>query len=157
MRFTASELSDIIAPLLDQEREFLVEVTLSADNQICVVVDSDEAVTLERCIQLSRAIEAELDRDREDFSLEVASASLSDPFSSWRQYRKHIGHPVSVVLPTGERIDGELAGATPEQFTLLYQVMVEAPDGRRKKRRYEDMTRTFTYSEVKKTTYRFSK
>ena len=79
---------------------FVVDVTCSPANEVEVLVDSDSSVAIEDCVELSRAIEASLDRDVEDFALTVSSAGIGQPLRMLRQYRRLIGRPVEVVLHT---------------------------------------------------------
>ena len=70
---------------------FLISLTVTNQNQITVVIDGDKGVSVEDCMTISRAIEHNLDREEEDFSLEVLSAGVSEPLSSIRQYKKMWG------------------------------------------------------------------
>lgn len=143
-----------IAEVLTPE-EMLLTITISTSNDIRVIVDSDQAITIDRCIAITKSIESFLNRDEEDFSLEVSSAGLGDAFVLPRQYRKHEGKPVRVVTLEGMRHDGTLGASDEEAFTLLVEEMIPSPDGRHKKRRYEMVERRFRYDEIKSTSYRF--
>ena len=82
---------------------FVVGCTCTPGNEIELLIDSDTSVAIEACAELSRAVEAEFDRDEEDFSLTVASAGIGSELKSLRQYRKLIGGTVEVLLnsPSG--------------------------------------------------------
>ena len=75
---------------------YLVDVVIGADNAIVVEIDHDEAVSIDDCVALSQYIEQHLDRDAEDYELEVTSAGLDRPFKIVRQYRKHIGSEIEL-------------------------------------------------------------
>jgi len=75
---------------------FLIDFSISLDNKINVVIDGDNGVTVQDCIKISRAIEHDLDREEEDFSLEVASAGAASPMVLPRQYQKNIGRKLKV-------------------------------------------------------------
>lgn len=80
---------------------FVVGCTCTPGNEIELLIDSDTSVAIEACAELSRAVEAEFDRDEEDFSLTVASAGIGSELKSLRQYRKLIGGTVEVLLNSG--------------------------------------------------------
>jgi|LZCG01.1.fsa_nt_gb ribosome maturation factor RimP len=90
---------------------FCVDVKVSKDNQIIVVIDGDTDVAIATCVSLSRAFEKELDRDVEDFSLEVTTAGFTNPFQVFRQYKKNIGRPVEVFTKDSKRRQGYLRDA----------------------------------------------
>jgi ribosome maturation factor RimP len=81
---------------------FLIDLNINDAFKIIVTLDGDNGVTLQDCIDISRAIEHNLDREEQDFSLEVASAGVSSPLKNIRQYRKNIGRTLKVKLTTGE-------------------------------------------------------
>ena len=97
---------ELLEKTLEEKRElFLIDFKVSPDNKIKVVLDGDTGVNLEDCIAVSRAIEHNLDREEQDFSLEVTSAGASSPLQLPRQYKKNIGRKLKV-----KTLDGELEG-----------------------------------------------
>ena len=84
------------------------------------------------CVDLSRAINEQFDRDVEDFSLMVASAGIGSPLKVYRQYQKLIGRPVEVLLACGTKILATLTEATPESITLSYEEK-QAVEGKKRK------------------------
>ncbi len=128
---------------------FVVDVTCSPANEVEVLVDSDSSVAIEDCVELSRAIEASLDRDVEDFALTVSSAGIGQPLRVLRQYRRLIGRPVEVVLLSGVKLLAELRDATEESVTLAYEEKV-AVEGKKRKQLVETV-REYPLSEVKST------
>ncbi|MBE5032532.1 ribosome assembly cofactor RimP [Gallalistipes aquisgranensis] len=128
---------------------FVVDVTCSPANEVEVLVDSDSSVAIEDCVELSRAIEASLDRDVEDFALTVSSAGIGQPLRMLRQYRRLIGRPVEVVLLSGVKLLAELRDATEESVTLAYEEKV-AVEGKKRKQLVETV-REYPLSEVKST------
>ncbi|MCI6153751.1 MAG: ribosome assembly cofactor RimP [Bacteroidales bacterium] len=141
--------------ILDPQEEFVVTLSISAQNDIILVIDSLSGVSIDRCIAISKAIESALDRDKEDFSIEVGSASLSEPFSHRLQYTKHLGHPIVVFFSDGAKQKGVLSASDEEGFILQYEELIPSSDGRHSKRRYEQRERKILYSETKKVTYDF--
>ena len=106
--------------LAEREDLFLIEWKLSDSGKIDVILDGDNGVNLQDCIDVSRAIEHNLDREEQDFALEVASAGVSRPLKLPRQYRKNIGRTLQVKLAT-EQIEAELTAADEEKITLEWE------------------------------------
>ncbi|HOK38641.1 MAG: ribosome assembly cofactor RimP [Bacteroidales bacterium] len=86
-----------------KNREFLVDVKVSRNNEIVVCFDCFDGIKIERCLELSRYIEENLDREHEDFSLEVGSPGLSVAFKVIEQYQKNIGKQVDIVKKDGTK------------------------------------------------------
>ena len=126
---------------------FVVECTSTPGNDIELTIDSDTSVGIYACAELSRAIEAELDREEEDFSLTVMSAGIGSELRSLRQYRKLVGRPAEVLLTNGVKILAKLDEATEEGITLSYEEK-QAVEGKKKKQ-LVTVTRTYPFSEVK--------
>lgn len=127
---------------------FLVDLTVSSDNDIEVVIESLEGiVSLDDCVDMSRAIEAELDRDVEDFSLTVGSAGLSSPFKVRKQYLKFIESEIEVTRTSGARVKGILENVSEEGITLLYSQLVKR-EGMKKKERVE-VSEEISFAEIK--------
>ena len=125
---------------------FVVECTSTPGNDIELTIDSDTSVGIDACAELSRAIEAELDREEEDFSLTVMSAGIGSELRSLRQYRKLVGRPAEVLLTNGVKILAKLDEATEEGITLSYEEK-QAVEGKKKKQ-LVTVTRTYPFSEV---------
>ncbi len=130
---------------------FVVDVTVQPGNTIVVEIDNREGVDIDRCVELSRFIESKLDRDTEDFELEVGSAGLTSPFKVLEQYRKNIGNEVEVLTKGGVKLSGVLKDAGEERFTVTITKKVKPENAKRKIEVEEDLT--FAYDEVKYTKY----
>lgn len=138
---------EIVTPLLEKENLFLVDVSVGADNKIIVTVDGDKGVSIDSCVSISRGIENSLDRDREDFELEVTSAGLGQPLKIPRQYQKNIGQELDVVLKTGEKIKGVLNSADNTGFVLGVSKKVSLPGSKKKQEVVEPIQ--LAYQQVK--------
>ncbi len=136
---------------LKDTTNYLVDLTLGSDNSIIVEIDNDEGVDIDQCAALSRHIEAQLDRDSEDFELTVTSAGLTSPFKTVRQYRKYEGKEVEVLTRTGVKHSGILRSSNHEGFTLTVTRKVR-PEGAKRKQEVEEDLR-FSYDDVKHTKY----
>ena len=111
---------------------FVIDVRVSPTNEIEVTVDSDTQLDIDRCVELSRAVEAALDREREDFELTVTSAGIGRPLRLLRQYRKLIGREVDIVFKDGGKLSATLADATDDSITIEYREKV-AVEGKKRK------------------------
>lgn len=106
---------------LDQKPSvFLIDLTITDAYKVIVTIDGDNGVTLQDCIDISRAIEHNLDREEQDFSLEVASAGVSSPLKHLRQYKKNIGRTLIVQL-AAETIEAELVEADEQKIVLSWE------------------------------------
>ena len=112
------KVNDLITQaLLEKPSVFLIDLTISDSFKITVNIDGDNGVVLQDCIDLSRAIENNLDREEQDFSLEVASVGVGSPLKMIRQYKKNVGRTLIVKLET-QTIEAELVEAN-DNFIIL--------------------------------------
>ena len=112
------KVNDLITQaLLEKPSVFLIDLTISDSFKITVNIDGDNGVILQDCIDLSRAIENNLDREEQDFSLEVASVGVGSPLKMIRQYKKNVGRTLIVKLET-QTIEAELVEAN-DNFIIL--------------------------------------
>ena len=144
-------IKGIVEEYLPKTDMFLVEIGVRPGNIIVVEVDSKEGVSIDDCIALSKYIESNLDRDVEDFELEVGSAGITSPFRIPQQYEKNIGNEVEVLTKNGQKLAGILKECDGEGFVLTITKMVK-PDGAKKKIAVEEDL-SFGYDEVKYTKY----
>ncbi|RTE55037.1 ribosome assembly cofactor RimP [Arenibacter aquaticus] len=117
--------------LKEDQSLFLLDFSVSADNKIKVILDGDNGVTLQDCMNISRAIEHNLDREEEDFALEVASAGAASPLKLPRQYSKNIGRKLEVKTQEDE-FEGKLTEASESDITLEWKVREPKPVGKGK-------------------------
>lgn len=117
----AQHLRQLIEAHLEGSGNYLVDVTVSSANKITVLIENDKNVSIDDCVQLSRWLEKQLDRDAEDFSLEVSSPGIDQPFRVMRQYAKNIGREVDVVLKDGKKLSGKLLSADDNTIALEQQ------------------------------------
>ena len=110
---------------------FLVKLTVSSSNDINVLLDSDSGLTLANCRTVSRAIESNLDREEEDFSLTVSSAGIGEPLVL-RQYKKNVGRKVQVTLIDGEIIEAKMVEVDDKGVELEWKTREKKPTGKGK-------------------------
>jgi len=137
----------LIKELTNQHLEgtdrFAVSVAVRPDNRIRVFIDSDTHVLIEHCIELSKFIESHLNRDVEDFELNVSSSGLDQPYKLSRQYIKNIGREVSVQQKDNTKIEGTLIAADEQGFSIKQITKV--------KKIITETTHTFLYSDIRET------
>ncbi|MDR1120086.1 MAG: ribosome assembly cofactor RimP [Dysgonamonadaceae bacterium] len=146
-------VESIVNKYLENSDIYLVNVEVKPENIIIVEIDHDKGVHLEDCIRLNKFIESQLDRNIEDFELEVGSAGISQALKMPRQYQKNIGHEVEVLTKDGRKLYGILQAATENTFTLTVEKQVKPEGAKRKITVTEDLS--FAYNEVKYTKYKF--
>jgi ribosome maturation factor RimP len=104
---------------------FLVAVKVSSSNRITVLADKKEGITIDECAGLHRHIEKGLDRNIEDFELQVSSPGLEMPFGVIEQYYKNEGRKVAVVDMEGQKYSGKLKNVTTGGFELETEIKVK--------------------------------
>ena len=129
---TKDEIIKIVEEYISETDYFLVEVCVSADNRIVVEIDSFEGVDIDFCANLSKKIEENFDREKEDFELEVGSAGLTSPFKVSQQYEKNLGNEVEVLTKNGEKLTGILAETNENNFTITVEVKEKLEGAKRK-------------------------
>jgi len=127
---------DTVKNLLEKGLEerndlFLVDLSIAADNTIKIIIDGDQGVAVEDCMFISRAVEHNLDREEQDFSLEVASAGATSPLINKRQYTKNLGRTLDVKTKS-DNIEGKLIEATENEITLQWKSREPKPVGKGK-------------------------
>ena len=144
----------IVNEWLEGKDYFLVETTIDPDNKITVEIDHKDGVWIEDCVELSRYIESKLNREAEDFELEVGSAGIGQPFKVLQQYLIHVGEDVEVLTNDGRKLKGRLKEADEQGFTVTIQKKVKEEGAKRPKWVDEDLT--FGYNEINYTKYLIS-
>ncbi|MEA3316408.1 MAG: ribosome assembly cofactor RimP, partial [Bacteroidota bacterium] len=106
-------------------KAFIVDISVNTSNNIKILVDSYEGFSISDCVELSRFVEGKLDRDKDDFALEVASAGLSEAFKVIEQYKKNIGNEVEVITKEGEKYSAVLLAISDDGVELEHEKMVK--------------------------------
>ena len=137
------EILNLVREVLEGTDKFLIDLHISKDNRINVSIDGDNGVTIDDCIELSRFIESHLDREVEDFELNVASAGLDSPLKFLRQYKKNVGRNIRIDTIDGQTKEGLLQEVTDEKVVLKLKLT--------KKQQKEGVADKFecSYSEIK--------
>ena len=146
MTFKEKVNSLLVAGLLEKPSIFLIDLIITDSFKIIVNLDGDNGVALQDCIDISRAIENNLDREEQDFSLEVASVGVGSPLKFVRQYKKNVGRTLIVKLTT-ETIEAELVDANDNFIILSWKTREAKKLGKRKET--VQKTQEIPYSEIK--------
>lgn len=129
--FKEKVLALLEAGLQENQGIFLIDFALGPGNKITIILDGDKGVTLKDCMAISRAIEHNLDREEEDFSLEVASAGATTPMTMPRQYKKNIGRELEVKTQDA-KFEGFLTDCNDQEITLEWKSREPKPVGKGK-------------------------
>ena len=134
--------------LAEREDLYLIDLKISATDAITVILDGDIGVTLQDCLDASRAIENNMDREEHDFSLQVMSAGLSEPLVSERQFKKNIGRELEILLTDSTNIEGELVKVESDKITMVLKYRKPKEVGKGKVDVVEE--REILYTSIKK-------
>lgn len=132
--------------LIENETLFLIDLQFLANSKIKVIVDGDAGVPLSECVRISRKIEHNLDREEEDFSLEVTTPDIAHPLKVKRQYKKNVSRILKVKTET-EEFEGTLAEVTDNEITLRWKTREPKPIGKGK--HTVEKEKTLPYEEIK--------
>lgn len=139
------KIKDIVEKKFKGSEKFLVEAAVKPGNKIIVVIDSDKNISIDDCAEISRLIESHIDRETEDFELEVTSAGLDHPFVSMRQYKKYINKMVDVTTFDGLKTTGVLLAVDDQHIKLEQKLDKKAL------REGQNSLVTIPFSEIKET------
>lgn len=111
---------------------FLLDLTIHQDNKIVVIVDGDQGVPLQECIRISRHIENNIDREVEDYALEVTTPDINDPIKNNRQYKKNLQRTLKISLKDGAKHEGILKSINASGIVIESKVREPKPIGKGK-------------------------
>ena len=131
---TKEQIVQIVEKHIDPKTQFLVEVTVAAGNKIFVALDGYKGISIDYCIEISRAIESNFDREVEDFELEVSSAGLSEPFRVIEQYKKNIGNQIEILLKDGKKIAASLTSVIENGINVVVEKTVKEEGSKKKQK-----------------------
>lgn len=140
-------ITNLVNEWLVGKEYFLVEASVDNQNKITVEIDHRDGVWIEDCCELSKFIEEHLDRDVEDFELEVGSAGIGQPFKVLQQYKNAVGFDVELMTAEGKKMEGEIKDATEESFTVIVSEKQKIEG--KKRPVLVDVEKTYKYDEVK--------
>ena len=148
------KVTELVNKWLEGNDYFLVDVSVDANDKVVVEIDHSDGVWIEDCVSLSKFIEANMNRDDEDYELEVGSAGIGQPFKVVRQYENHIGKEVEVLTADGKKFRGVLKSVNAPEFVVT--VMEKRKEEGKKKASMVEVDMTFDMDGVKYTKYMFN-
>jgi ribosome maturation factor RimP len=137
-------IETLVNEIIKETKIFLVTVKVSSSNRITILADTREGITIDECALIHRQVEKNLNRDVEDFELQVSSPGLDMPFVVIEQYYKNEGRKVEVIGDDGARYTGNLKNITDGGFELETEVKVKG-----KMKETKDIS--FNFDQVKST------
>ena len=149
-----SIVKSLVEEWLADKDYFLVDIQTSQDDRIVVEIDHADGVWIEDCVELSRFIEERLNRDEQDYELEVGSAGLGQPFKVAQQYVNCIGKEVEVLTAEGKKVKGILKAVDGRLFTVTTQEKVKVEG--KKRPQLQEVDREYNMDEVKYCKYLIS-
>ena len=97
---------------------FLVDLRIDSNNRIVVELDSEKGMDINTCAKITKEIEAQFDRDKEDYELEVGSVGLTAPFKVKQQYMKNLGKEIEVIKKDGTKLKGVLTSVNAGDYII---------------------------------------
>ena len=146
-----NELRTFVEERLKDTEYFLTDLKITPANEITVEIDSMSPGDIEKCVELTRAIEEAFDRDVEDYELEVGTAGLTSPLKVRRQYDKYIGRDLEVLTTDGRKLHGMLRSADDEGIILTVEQKVKKEG--QKKPVVEQVDTVIPFALIKKAIY----
>ncbi len=144
---TENQIRALIGEKIKDTDYYILDLQIKPGNNIVVELEGMGPVSISDCVDISRQIEHNLDREAEDFSLQVSSPGLDKPLRDYRQYIKNIGRSLKVKIEDGKELEGKLAAADEEKITLQTS-RKERVEGKKKKIVIEE-DHVLTYPEIK--------
>lgn len=142
-----NKVKDLVSEWLNGKEYFLVDLTIDDQNKITVEIDHKDGVWIEDCCELSKFIESQLDREVEDYELEVGSAGIGQPFKVLQQYVNSIGYDVELLTSDGKKMEGCLKEADENGFVVI--VTEKQKIEGKKRPLMVEVEKPFKYDEVK--------
>lgn len=115
------KIENLVNNHLEGSERFLVDIEVSSTNVVDVFVDGDNGISIGECVEISRLIESEFDREVEDYELRVSSPGLDKPFKLLRQYKKYVNRQIRIVLNDGDKIKTKLLAVNDDNIEIEYK------------------------------------
>ncbi|MEM9052243.1 MAG: ribosome assembly cofactor RimP [Bacteroidota bacterium] len=144
---TENTIRGLVAEKIEGTDYYILEVDIKPGNNIKVELESMGPVSISDCVDISRQIEHNLDRDAEDFSLQVTSPGLDKPLRDHRQYMKNVGRNLKIQRTEGSELEGELIAAN-EEGVKVFTKRKERVPGKKKKITIEEEVE-LSYAEIR--------
>jgi|ERR1035437_8999790 ribosome maturation factor RimP len=146
---TVEKIKKLAEAKIAEGPNFIVDINVKPSNKITVLLDNDNGISVADCVEMSRHIEFSLDRESEDFELNVMSPGLTEPFKILRQYKKNIGKQVDIITKENKKITGKLISVD-DTSILLETKTKEKVDGKKGKQLIINNV-NLTFNQIKET------
>src|ERR1035437_188678 len=146
---TVNKIKELVEAKIVEGSNFIVDINVKPGNKITILLDNDKGVSISDCVAMSRHIEFNLDRESEDFELNVMSPGLTEPFKTLRQYQKHIEKQVDVLTKENKKLSGKLLSVNDEGILLETKVK-EKTEGKKSKQLIISKT-NLSFNQIKET------
>jgi ribosome maturation factor RimP len=143
-------INNLVKEKLEGTENYLVDIKIVTGNKILIEIDNDKGASISDCVAVSRHVEHNLDREKEDFELQVSSPDLNQPLKIFRQYSKNIGRKVEVIATDGEKHTGVLKGAE-ENLDITLECEIKVKDEKTKKKKTIKQLIKLPFDKVKET------
>ncbi len=139
------KIKELVEAKIAEGSNFIVDIAIKAGNNIYISIDNDNGLPIKDCVEMSRYVEAGLDREIEDFELHVSSPGLEKPFKTLRQYQKYVGKQVTSVTKEGIKITGKLLSVNKEGIVL------ETKEKEKKGKQLTTVNTNLKFNQIKET------
>jgi len=129
---TQEQIKSLVSQKIEGTGIFFVDILIRPGNSILVLLDTPEGIRIDECVEISRFINSNLDREKEDYNLEVSSPGLGYPFKVKEQYLKNIGKVVEVIMKEGNKFTGKLLNFSEESLEM--EILVKDKTDSKKKK-----------------------
>ena len=146
---TTDKIKKIAEEKIAEGANFIVDISVKPGNKITILLDNDEGVSISDCVAMSRHVEFSLDRETEDFELNVMSPGLTEPFKTLRQYQKYIDKQVDVVTKENKKLSGKLLSVNGEGIQL--ETKSKEKTAEKKAKQLIISTISLTFNQIKET------
>jgi len=146
---TIDKIKEIADSKIAEGSNFIVDIKVKPGNKIIILLDNDEGVSISDCVAMSRHVESSLDRETEDFELNVMSPGLTEPFKTLRQYQKYIQKQVDVTTKENKKLSGKLLSVNNEGIQLETKIK-EKTEGKKAKQLITENI-TLNFNQIKET------
>ena len=146
-----NKLREEVEKAIEGTDVFLVDLRIEQNNHIVVELDSQSGMDINTCATITRKIEAQFNRDEEDYDLEVGSAGLTAPFKVKQQYLKNLGKEIEVVLKDGTKLKGILSAVNAGDYVIEVPTKIKEPGDKRPK--IVNVSHTINFDDTKTAKY----
>jgi ribosome maturation factor RimP len=128
----SQKVKELVTQAITKEEAFLIDLNISSDDRIKVLVDHLDGISIDQLIRISRFVERSLDEDGDEFQIEVSSPGVGSPFTVKEQYIKSVGRPVKVILNNGLELNGDFTKFENDTVTVSWSEKQPKPVGKGK-------------------------